>query len=127
MTTTPEPNLTEADVRAIAALLAGEASGEQQTRGMAYIVTELCRVNGITGPGASDAELRHNEGRRYVGLKIIEMRLESTLERAKRLDASVAKRIKDAGGSNPNRSEPPEMRVKRDWTTVDKTKQGGEK
>lgn len=91
--TIPEPRETEADVRAVAATMDGAASPDQQRHAIGWILQELCRVEGLPPEDAIGLPHHaHHEGRRYVGLRILRMRLPSTLEAAQRRAAEDIRR-----------------------------------
>lgn len=78
------PNITEADVVAVNAVLAGKASADQQIRAMQWIGAEACLMfNPSYQPGELPLATAHAEGRRYVGILIMKMKDPETLKTAR--------------------------------------------
>lgn len=59
-----------ADIAAVKALNRGDASPEQQKRGLDWIVTQLCAIRGTTFQPDNPHATAFAEGRRWVGLKL---------------------------------------------------------
>lgn len=62
-----------ADVGAIQALAAGEATPEQQKRALTWIVERACDTYGMSYRPDSDRDTTFAEGKRYVGLQVVKM------------------------------------------------------
>lgn len=70
------PAYDDADVAAIKALAAGNASESQQQRALAWVVNSASATYDLSfRPGASEGEraTAFAEGRRFVGLQIVKM------------------------------------------------------
>lgn len=81
------PAITEADVLAVQAVLAGVGSADQQQRAIGWIIREACQFSNVAPDDASDRQANYLEGRRMVGFLILQMKEKGVLEAAKRRDA----------------------------------------
>lgn len=83
----PKPIITEADVHAVRAVLAGRADSDQQRRAMRWIGEELCHI--FDSPYVADGNDRDTFimlGRHQVGVMISAMQTPATLEAAREFD-----------------------------------------
>lgn len=67
---------TKADVAALQAMRRGEATSDQQVRGMEYLLETVCDRNGMSfRPGGLEGarETDFAEGRRFVGNQIVKL------------------------------------------------------
>lgn len=67
------PDYSKADVYALKALAAGNASEGQQKRALAWIVNAAARTYDLSFSPASDRETSFAEGRRFVGLQVVKL------------------------------------------------------
>lgn len=91
----PDLDITEADVLAIRACMAGTASADQQQRAMQWIAAGACRLfepEFVTGE--RPLETAFNGGRRYVGLLLAVMKEPSVLAHARERDRGISTRGK---------------------------------
>lgn len=99
----PKPIITEADVHAVRACIAGTADAAQQVRAMVWIGKEACGV--FDSPYVADGNDRETFvaiGRHQVGIMISAMQTQATLEAAKASDEA----------KSPMRSQPVTRRGK---------------
>lgn len=92
-----KPKITEVEVLAVSAVIAGAASKDQQIIASDWLMREAARVPDMSmqfGPGG-DRETAFAEGRRYVGALWRQMLLPVTLDRAKRDDTARLKRSRE--------------------------------
>jgi len=61
------------DLYNIQALSTGTANADQQIAALKCIVEKLCGTYGITFDPSSDRMTAHNEGKRFVGLSIVQL------------------------------------------------------
>lgn len=67
------PDYSKADVYALKALAAGNASEGQQKRALAWIINHAARTYDVSFSLASDRETSFSEGRRFVGLQMVKL------------------------------------------------------
>jgi hypothetical protein len=60
-----------ADVSALQALQRGEATPDQQTRALAYVIHSVCATYDLSYRPDSDRDTAFAEGKRFVGLQIV--------------------------------------------------------
>lgn len=79
----PKPTFTEQDVHALRALIAGVATGDQQRRGMRFILEDVCRIfdTPYVAEGA-DRESFVAIGRHQVGVIITSSQNPAVLQAA---------------------------------------------
>jgi hypothetical protein len=67
------PPWEDADVYAVKALAAGNASEGQQKRALDLIINRLCSTYDLSYRPASDRDTVFAEGKRFVGLQLVKM------------------------------------------------------
>lgn len=82
------PPTSVRQVRALKALSKGEASLEQQILAYQYLVKDLCEIGGLSFHADSMELTCFNEGRRHVGLTVLNL-VETPLETLKKNGALV--------------------------------------
>lgn len=79
------PDWELADAAALQALARGDASPEQQQRGVAFVVNQLCGTYDLSYRPTSSRDTDFAEGKRFVGLQIVKL-LKLNLSRFKKND-----------------------------------------
>jgi len=88
----PKPDYTEESVHAIRDMIAGNASPDQQRKGMNFILSEICHI--FDSPyveKGSDRDCFVMIGRHQVGVLITATQTSQTLEAARARDLERAK------------------------------------
>ena len=84
--TLPKPHITEIDVHAVRACIAGTATPDQQRRAMEWIGAHACQMKRSPALAESDRELSILAGMQHVGHIIADMTLPQTLAEAQASD-----------------------------------------